>query len=301
MGLFDRLVSLTLPVVPKPLVGYFSRRYIAGETAEAAFGVARQLLDRHALITMDILGEFIQELSEADTNTAQYVDLVQMVHREQLPHTNISVKLTALGLQLDKAACLANLRRLMDAIRQTGNFLRIDMEDSPCTDDTLELYRILRDEYPGMVGVVLQSRLRRSMADIEAMVHPHANYRLCKGIYLEPEEIAFTEPDPIRANFTALLARMIETGAYVGIATHDEQLVDEALALIKRHNLPNERYEFQMLLGVTEGLRQRILDAGHRLRVYVPYGVQWYPYSVRRLRENPEIAGYAFKALFNRK
>ncbi len=301
MGLFDRLVSLTLPIVPKPIVGYFSRRYFAGETADQAFQVARRLLGRNALVTMDILGEFIEELSEADTNTAQYVDLIRMVAREQLPRTNISVKLTALGLQLDKAACLANLRKLMEAIRETDNFLRIDMEDSPCTDGTLELYRILRDEYPGMVGVVLQSRLRRSMADIEALVHPQANYRLCKGIYLEPEEIAFTESTRIRTNFTALLERMIETGAYVGIATHDEQLVDEALELIERHSLPGDRYEFQMLLGVTEGLGQRILDAGHRLRIYVPYGVQWYPYSVRRLRENPQIAGYAFKALFNRK
>lgn len=301
MGLFDRLVSLTLPVVPKPIVGYFSRRYIAGESLDQAFGVARLLLDKNALITMDILGEFIEDLSEADANTAQYVDLIRKVAEQRLPDTNVSVKLTALGLQLDKAACLANLRKLMDAVRETGKFLRIDMEDSPCTDDTLELYRVLRDEYPGMVGVVLQARLRRSMADIDALVHPQANYRLCKGIYLEPEEIAFTEPNPIRASFTALLERMIETGAYVGIATHDEQLVDEAIALIEKHRLPKERYEFQMLLGVTEMLRQRILDAGHRLRVYVPYGVQWYPYSVRRLRENPQIAGYAFKALFNRK
>jgi len=301
MGLFDRLVSLTLPIVPKPIVGYFSRRYIAGENLDQAFAVSRQLLDRNALVTMDILGEFIEELSEADTNTAQYVDLIRQVARAGLPDTNVSVKLTALGLQLDKAACLANLRKLMDAIRETGNFLRIDMEDSPCTDDTLELYRVLRDEYPGMVGVVLQARLRRSMADIDAHIHPQANYRLCKGIYLEPEEIAFTEAGPIRTSFTALLERMIETGAYVGIATHDEQLVDEAIGLIEKHGLAKDRYEFQMLLGVTEVLRQRILDAGHRLRVYVPYGVQWYPYSVRRLRENPQIAGYAFKALFSRK
>ena len=232
MGLFDRLVSLTLPIVPKPIVGYFSRRYIAGENLDQAFAVSRQLLDRNALVTMDILGEFIEELSEADTNTAQYVDLIRQVARAGLPDTNVSVKLTALGLQLDKAACLANLRKLMDAIRETGNFLRIDMEDSPCTDDTLELYRVLRDEYPGMVGVVLQARLRRSMADIDAHIHPQANYRLCKGIYLEPEEIAFTEAGPIRTSFTALLERMIETGAYVGIATHDEQLVDEAIGLI---------------------------------------------------------------------
>ena len=301
MGLFDRLVSLTLPVVPKPIVGYFSKRYIAGETLDEAFGVARLLLEQNAMVTLDILGEFIEDLSEADANTGQYIDLIHRIAREEMPRTNVSVKLTALGLDQDKTVCLDNLRKLMDAVRETGNFLRIDMEDAPYTDDTLALYRILRDEYPGMVGTVLQSRLRRSMADIDAMVHPQANYRLCKGIYLEPEKIAFTDPDPIRTSFTALLDRMIETGAYVGIATHDELLVDEAIGLIEKHNLSKDRYEFQMLLGVTEKLRRRILDAGHRLRVYVPYGAQWYPYSVRRLRENPQIAGHAFKALFHRK
>ncbi len=301
MGFFDRLVSLTLPVVPQPIVGYFSRRYIAGETLDEAFGVARLLLDQNAMVTLDILGEFIEDLAEAEDNTRQYIDLIHRIAREEMPRTNVSVKLTALGLEQDKTVCLDNLCKLMDAVRETGNFLRIDMEDSPYTDATLELYRILRDRYPGMVGTVLQSRLRRSMADIDALVHPQANYRLCKGIYLEPEEIAFTDPDPIRTSFTALLDRMIETGAYVGIATHDELLVDEAIGLIEKHNLPKDRYEFQMLLGVTEKLRRRILDAGHRLRVYVPYGVQWYPYSVRRLRENPQIAGHAFKALFNRK
>ena len=301
MGFFDRMVSLTIPVIPKPIVGYFSRRYIAGETLDEAFGVARLLLDQNAMVTLDILGEFIEDLSEAEANTAQYIDLIHRIAREEMPRTNVSVKLTALGLEQDKTVCLDNLHKLMDAVRETGNFLRIDMEDSPYTDATLELYLTLRDKYPGMVGTVLQSRLRRSMADIDAMVHTEANYRLCKGIYLEPEEIAFTDPDPIRASFTALLDRMIESGAYVGIATQDELLVDEAIGLIEKYNLPKERYEFQMLLGVTNRLRQRILDAGHRLRVYVPYGLQWYPYSVRRLRENPQIAGHAFKALFNRK
>jgi proline dehydrogenase len=300
MGYIDSFISFTLPIVPKSLVGYFSRRYIAGESVDEALEAARNLKRQGAMATMDILGEFIESLEEADANTDQYLDLIRRIHQEQLVETNVSVKLSALGLLLDEEACLANLRRLMEAIRETGNFLRIDMEDSPCTDSTLRLYTTLRDESPGHVGIVLQSRLRRSAADVTALAHPDAHYRLCKGIYLEPETIAFTDAGEIRDSFTALLQQIIESGAFVGIATHDAVLVHDAFDLIRRYKLPKDRYEFQMLLGVTEGLRRQVLDAGHRLRVYIPYGPEWYAYSVRRLRENPQIAGYAFKALFLR-
>jgi len=300
MGYLDSFISLTIPLVPRSLVGYFSRRYIAGESVEQALEEARNLKQQGAMATMDILGEFISTLEEAVANTDQYVDLIRRIDQEQLVETNVSVKLSALGLLLDEEACLANLRRLMEAIRETGNFLRIDMEDSPCTDSTLRLYTTLRDENPGHVGIVLQSRLRRSASDVAALAHPDAHYRLCKGIYLEPETIAFTDAGEIRDSFTALLQQIIESGSYVGIATHDAVLVHDAFDLIRRYKLPQDRYEFQMLLGVTEGLRRQILDAGHRLRVYIPYGPEWYAYSVRRLRENPQIAGYAFKALFLR-
>jgi proline dehydrogenase len=300
MGYIDSFISLTIPIVPRALVGYFSRRYIAGDNVEQALAEARTLKRQGAMATMDILGEFIESLEEAVANTDQYVDLIRRIHQEQLVETNVSVKLSALGLLLDEEACLANLRRLMEAIRETGNFLRIDMEDSPCTDSTLRLYKILRDENPGHVGIVLQARLRRTASDITALAHPDAHYRLCKGIYLEPEAIAFTDADEIRGSFTAQLEQIIESGAFVGVATHDDVLVQDAFDLIRKYKLPRERYEFQMLLGVTEGLRRQIMDQGHRLRVYIPYGPDWYAYSVRRLRENPQIAGYAFKALFQR-
>lgn len=300
MGLFDRLVSLTLPVVPKPIVGYFSRKYIAGSTTADAFATVRTILDQGAMTTLDILGEFITTRQEAEANTAAYCRLVEQVAEEGLPETNVSLKLTALGLTQDPSLCLDNVRRLMETVQGADNFLRIDMEDSPYTDSTLDIYRTLRREYGEKVGVVLQSRLRRTRQDVVALTDEPLNVRLCKGIYLEPRPIAYTDRELIQKNFTAVLDLLFQRGAYVGIATHDELLVWDALELIARHGLTPEQYEFQMLLGVDEQLRRIILDAGHRLRVYVPYGEQWYAYSVRRLRENPQIAGHALRAMLRR-
>ena len=298
MSLLDKTISLALPAVPKPIVGYFSKRYIAGPTQGDAFRVVRSLAEEGAMATLDILGEFISSIEEADANTAGYVDLVQQIAAAQLLRTNVSVKLTALGLLLDRARCLDNMRRLARAAAETDNFVRIDMEDAQCTDATLGIYRTLRTEFPGRIGVVLQARLRRTVDDIDALTAIPANFRLCKGIYLEPREIAYVDAEIIRDNFTLCLERMLERSAYVGIATHDERLVWDALRLVRRFGLTPQQYEFQMLLGVEDDLRRILLKAGHRVRVYVPFGEQWYAYSVRRLRENPQIAGYAFKAMF---
>jgi proline dehydrogenase len=193
------------------------------------------------------------------------------------------------------------MRSLVRAASETGGFVRIDMEDAQYTDATLAIYRVLRGEFPGRVGVVLQARLRRTIDDIDAATNEPANFRLCKGIYLEPRTIAYTDPEIIRDNFTWALTRMFERKAYVGIATHDERLVFAALRLIRQFGLSPAQYEFQMLLGVEEELRRILLAAGHRLRVYVPYGEEWYAYSVRRLRESPQIAGHAFRALLRRR
>ena len=297
MGLIDRGVSFVLPAVPRPIVRYFSKRYIAGTTVADALRVVRELQQVGAMATLDILGEFISKPEEAMANTRAYDELLQEIARQQLSETHVSVKLTALGLLLDKQLCLENLRGLMRHVAELGNFLRIDMEDSPCTSDTLDIYRTLRSEFGGRIGVVLQSRLRRTLDDVERITDEPANVRLCKGIYLEPRTIAYTDAEIIRRNFTLALDRLFARKAYVGIATHDELLVWEALRLIEKYGLGTEQYEFQMLLGVDEELRKVLIKAGHRLRVYVPFGEQWYAYSVRRLRENPQIAGYAFKAI----
>ncbi|ANM31563.1 proline dehydrogenase [Acidobacteria bacterium Mor1] len=300
MNLFDRAVSLTIPLMPKPVVRYFSRKYIAGETSDEAFAVIRDLRAEGALVTLDILGEFIKTREEAERNTRDYQELLRKIVEHDLSETNVSVKLSALGLLLKDRVCLDNMRALMTTASEVDRFVRIDMEDSPCTTATLDIYRTLRSEFGPRVGVVLQSRLRRTLDDIDALTAEPSNFRLCKGIYLEPRSIAYTDPEIIRRNFTLSLERMIKQGAYVGIATHDEILVWDALELIDRHGLNREQYEFQMLLGVDEPLRRILIEAGHRLRVYVPYGEQWYAYSVRRLKENPQIAGYALKAIFKK-
>lgn len=297
MSLFDRAVVHGLPLVPKPIVGRFSKRYIAGPRIEDAFRVSRELEREGAMATIDILGEFIKTAEEGDANADQYVDLVRRIAGERFADVNVSIKLTAIGLTLDRARCLANMRRLLASVRDAGSFVRIDMEDSPWTDATCEIYRALRAEFPGKVGIVLQSRLRRTLDDVDALTAEPANFRLCKGIYVEPRAIAWTDPELIRRNFTLALERMLERGAYVGIATHDEQLVWEGLRLVRRFGLRRDQYEFQMLLGVDEELRRILLGGGHRLRVYVPYGERWYAYSVRRLRENPQIARHALRAI----
>ena len=298
MSLLDKTVSLLLPAVPKPIVGYFSKRYIAGTSRDDAFRVVRELEAEGAMATLDILGEFISSPDEADANARAYVELVRAIAASGFAQANVSVKLTALGLLLDRARCLENMRTLIRTTAEVGSFVRIDMEDAQCTDATLEIYRTLRAEWPRAVGVVLQARLRRTLDDIEALTAEPANFRLCKGIYLEPRTIAYTDAQIIRDNFALTIERALARGAYVGIATHDEQVVWEALRLIRRFGLTRDQYEFQMLLGVEEELRRILLQAGHRLRVYVPFGEQWYAYSVRRLRENPQIAGYALRAVF---
>ena len=309
MNLIDRAVSMTLPIVPKPIVRYFSKRYIAGTTIDDAFAVVRDLRGQGAMSTLDILGEFISKPEQADRNTAAYEELVERIGQDRLPDAHVSIKLTALGLLLDQQLCLENMRRVMRGIEKHDNFLRIDMEDSPCTSATISIYKTLRQEFGHRVGIVLQSRMRRTLDDIDDIVGsepesesegPGSNFRICKGIYLEPRPIAYTDPELIRRNFMASLDRMFAAGSYVGIATHDERLVWEGLRFVRKYGLERDQYEFQMLLGVDEELRKILIDAGHRLRVYVPYGEQWYAYSVRRLRENPQIAGYALKAIVQR-
>ncbi len=300
MSVLDRAVSLLVPALPKRVVRYFSRRYIAGSTMEDAFRVVSELADQGAMSTLDILGEFITSTEDALRNADAYAELIRRVAENRLPETHVSVKLTALGLLLDRESCLHHMRRLLEQAASTDNFVRIDMEDSGCTSDTLWIYETLRNEFPGRIGVVLQSLLRRTLDDVERLTQEPANIRLCKGIYVEPRTVAYTDPEIIRRNYVLALDRMLQRRAYVGIATHDERLIWEALRLIRQHSLRPHQYEFQMLLGVDEAMRTMLLEAGHRLRVYVPYGEHWYKYSVRRLRENPQIAGYAFKAIFQR-
>jgi proline dehydrogenase len=227
-----------------------------------------------------------------------YLQALEEIARERLD-SNISVKLTQFGLKLDFAFCLEKVRALVQRARELKNFVRIDMEDTSCTTDTLRIYDALRREFDN-VGIVVQAYLRRTLNDVRELMKngTPTNFRLCKGIYIEPRELAYRDDDLVNNNFTLVLREILRRHAYVGIATHDERLVWEAMRLIDELMVPKTAYEFQMLLGVDEQLRDIILAAGHRLRIYVPFGKQWYAYSVRRLKENPQIAGHVIKNMF---
>jgi proline dehydrogenase len=295
MAILDRIIARTLPVVPRPIVRKVANRYIAGETADDALRVAANLNDRGFRATLDLLGENINSLDQAKLTVNEYLGLLEQIDKRKLD-ANISIKLTQFGLKLDARACLEMTDRLVQRATELHNFVRIDMEDSSCTTDTLQIYRTLRAKYPN-VGVVVQAYLRRTLSDVMALENLRPNYRLCKGVYVEQPDIAYQEMLEINRNYLRLLEPMLKNGSYVGIATHDEYIVREAFRLIRDLKLSKDAYEFQMLLGVTEGLRSRIQAAGHHLRVYIPYGRDWYAYSVRRLRENPRLAGYVLKAM----
>jgi proline dehydrogenase len=267
------------------VVQRLSSRYIAGPALDDALRVVRKLNAKGKLATIDVLGEEISNADEARAIAGQYLDVLARLDAEELD-SNVSVKLTGLGLELDLDLCRENLEAVVDDAAERGNFVRIDMEDSTTTDRTLQLYRELRAAGRSNLGVVLQAYLRRTLDDIEGL----DNVRLCKGIYVEPVEIAYKEFEAVRANYLRSLERIVAEGIYVGIATHDEYLIGEALRIVR--DVPRDRYEFQMLLGVRPDRADELVAEGYRVRVYVPYGTHWYEYSIRRLQENPKVAGY---------
>jgi proline dehydrogenase len=297
--LLDRAIVRLLPAVPKPVVQLFSARYIAGSTLADAVRVVRRLNGEGKLATIDVLGEDVTNPDEAQGIVHAYLDVLDTIAEEGLD-SNISVKPTALGLDLSTDLCHDNLEILIRRAQTYGNFVRIDMEDSATTDDTLRSYRRLREEGHDNVGVVLQAYLRRTPDDVHALADLRPNVRLCKGIYVEPPSIAFTDDDAIRANFMRCLDALFGARAYVGVATHDEWLIRESLTRIEQRGLEPDQYEFQMLLGVREERATELVRDGHRLRVYVPFGEHWYQYSLRRLQENPAMAGTVARATVGR-
>jgi proline dehydrogenase len=295
--LLDKTIVRLLPAVPRQVVQLFSARYIAGTTLAEAVDTVRRLNRIGQLATVDVLGEEITHEDEARTIARAYRDALEAIEGESL-ESNVSVKPTALGLALSYELCRENLESILRAAAANDNFVRIDMEDSSTTDDTLRMYRELRQSGFDNVGVVLQAYLRRTVDDVAALADLDANVRLCKGIYVEPASIAFTDADEIRANYVRALDALLDAGAYVGIATHDEWLIGEALSRVD--GMDESEYEFQMLLGVRERRARELVRDGHRLRVYVPFGEQWYEYSLRRLQENPAMAGTIAKATVDR-
>lgn len=289
-SLFDRLVVASFPLVPKAVVRRVASRYVAGETLEDAVATVRRLSEEGAMSTLDVLGESVTGRDQTHATRDQYVRTLDAIAASSLP-ANVSVKPTAVGLAIDPALALENCRAICERAAKHGTFVRLDMEDSPFTSATLDLALQLQGEF-GAVGVVVQAYLRRTLSDLDRLAAAGMNVRVCKGIYVEPRAIAYKDRRTVVDNFAALVEKLLAAGCYVGIATHDEACVQRALVTVDRLRLAPERYEFQMLLGVDPQLRRILIGAGHRLRVYVPYGRDWYAYSMRRLKENPAIAGH---------
>ena len=287
LALLDRALVRLLPAVPRPIVQRLSSRYIAGPTLDDAIRVVRKLNAKGKLATIDVLGEDVTAPDEARAIAGQYHDVLARIDEEGLD-SNVSLKLTGLGLELDYDLCRENLESVVGDAAARGNFVRIDMEDSTTTDRTLELYRQVHADGAGNLGVVLQAYLRRTVSDVPGL----DNVRLCKGIYVESPEIAFRDYEEVQANYLRALEALVAQGSYVGIATHDEHLLRESLRIVRAGGYENDRYEFQMLLGVRPERADELVADGHRVRIYVPYGSHWYEYSVRRLQENPKMAGY---------
>ena len=304
LDMFNKMITWILPFMPKKLVWIFSRKYIAGESIEDAIKACRELNSQGNTITLDLLGEFITSLDEAAENKKAYLGIIERIQKENIDG-NYSLKPTSFGLLINKEVCYNHIREIVASAASYGNFIRIDMEDSPCTDMEIELFRKLKKEFPGHVGLVFQAYLKRTLQDLKNLMDIHSsgfpnNYRLCKGIYVEPAAIAYKKYEEVNEHYLEDLEFLFANGCYPGIATHDKPLVEGAYKLIEKYKIPREKYEFQMLYGVTPELRKSIVDKGHRMRVYVPYGKQWFGYCTRRLKENPKMAMQIIKAIIIR-
>lgn len=295
--MLNHIIIKTLPVLPKSFVYLIAKKYIAGPHLNDAIIVSQELMKLNGASTIDMLGEFVTKREEALQNVTDIYEILNAIRNYNLA-TYLSIKPTSLGMGIDFDFGYENIEKIVKRANELGIFVRLDMENSPYTDSTLKIYKKLRDNGYDKVGIVIQAYMRRSINDINKLLEYRPNIRLCKGIYNEDESIAYKGFEEIRDNYKKLLKLILDNNCYVGIATHDEDLIQFALNEVKQRNLNIEKYEFQMLLGVREQRRNEILSLGHHLRVYVPYGKDWYGYSTRRLKENPKMAGHIFKAIF---
>ncbi len=302
--MFNKLISKILPYMPESFVWIFSKRYVAGKNINDAIKACKELNSEGIKITLDILGEFIKTLDEAEKNKQEYLEIIELAQKNNVDG-NYSLKPTMFGLLIDKDICYKHIREIVKKAASYNNFVRVDMEDTQCTDIEIEMFRKLKKEFPNNVGLVIQAYLKRTKDDIKNMLDLNnaeipLNYRLCKGIYNEPKELAFKKYEEINEHYLDDLEYIFQNKIYPGIATHDKFLVEGAYKLIEKYKVPKNMYEFQMLYGVTPELRKSIIDNGHLMRVYVPYGLNWFAYCTRRLKENPKMAGMIVKAIFSK-
>ena len=296
MSIFHDLLVKTVKLMPESIVWIFSKKYIAGKTLQSAVDTVKELNSKGILATLDVLGESVRTKEEAIEAKNKALEVLETIIKNKL-NANLSIKPTQMGLAIDKEFAYQQIKELVKRANEINNFVRIDMEDSPYTDLTIEVYKRIYEEYSN-VGIVLQAYLKRTVNDTIVLNKIGTNYRLCKGIYIEPAAIAYKEKQAVRDNYMKSLELMLKNGNYVGIATHDKYLIDKAYELIKALNIPKDSFEFQMLLGVREDLRDKINKDGYKIRIYVPFGNDWYKYSIRRLQENPNIAGHIVKEFF---
>jgi len=294
--LLNKLIVAIVKLMPHGMVYFFAKRYIAGEKLQDAIDLVKTLNKKGILATMDVLGESITTKEEVILAKTECLAVLNAIHENKLG-SNLSIKPTSLGLNIDPEFAYQQIKELVQRAKELNNFVRMDMEDSTVTQITIDVFKRLRSEYDN-VGIVLQSYLKRTYNDVVDLNKIGTNYRLCKGIYIEPAEIAFREKQAVRDSYVRSLEKMMKDGNYVGIATHDDYLVKEALRLKKELNVPDNRMEFQMLYGVKEDLRDRLVKEGHKVRIYTPFGKDWYKYSIRRLQENPNVAGQVFTNIF---
>jgi proline dehydrogenase len=296
MNIISKAVATTIPVFPKRFIRIFANKYIAGDKLSDAVKAVQELNKKNMITTMDVLGESIKNKKEAEQSKNESIEVLDAISKHKL-NSNLSVKLTMLGLKLDYDFCLNLFLEIMQRAKELNNFVRIDMEDSPVTDSTIKIYEDTRKKYDN-VGIVIQAYLKRSEDDVKKLTEMNADLRLCKGIYIEPESIAFNKRGDIRENFLKLIKIVLTQKSYCGIATHDGFVIDGSKKIISELGLHKNDYEFQMLLGVREKLRDKIVAEGHKMKIYVPFGKRWYEYSIRRFKENPNIAGQVLKSIF---
>jgi len=300
MSFFNYLITSTISFLPKWFAKPFSQPYVAGENTDDAIKHIKALNEKGFATTVDILGEHIINIAEAKNITKQYCHLYDLIAENSLD-CNISIKPTHIGLEISLKEAITNITMIMEKAREHKNFLRIDMENSIFTDLTHEIYFHCKDLYNN-VGLVMQSYLHRSVNDLNRMADNNFNARICKGIYNESDTIAFKEKEQINNNFLQLAKAMANKGAYAAYATHDQGLLDQILDWINIEKISSNLFEFQVLYGVPmSGRLESLLESGYRVRVYVPFGPDWFDYSIRRLKENPDIAGYVLKNIFKNK
>ncbi len=294
MDAINHLIVKIVQLLPKPVVGFFSKKYIAGVTLQSAVDFVKKLNSKGIYATMDVLGESVANKEESIRCKNEAIEVLDAIEKNKLM-ANLSIKPTQMGLAIDEEFAYQQILEIVKKAAEYKNFVRIDMEDSPFTDKTINVYKKIYQDHKN-VGIVIQSYMRRAYDDVVTLNKIGTNYRLCKGIYVEPASIAYKDRQEVRNNYLKLLDAMFKDGNYVGIATHDKYLIDEAYKRVKEKNISKDKFEFQMLLGVREDLRDKINADGYKIRIYVPFGKDWYAYSVRRLKENPSMAGHIVKS-----